>query len=74
MISIVRRQVVVVVLFLLLVDRRRISLACRGRDGLLADRLDVDVLALRAALIDEPLRGLADVRVEARRRSPCRPR
>ena len=61
---IVGGEIVIVVLFRLLVDSGG-DLLFIERDRLLADRLEVDILSLSDPLVDEPLRCLADVRVEA---------
>ena len=60
---VVRGEVVVVVLFGLLVDGLGILLADEVA-GLAADGFDVDVLALGAAFVDEPVGSLGDVGVE----------
>ncbi len=60
---VVRREIVVVVLFLLLVDSGGVALA-EGVARLAADGFDINVLASGAALVDEVLSGLDDVRVE----------
>src|SRR5580698_2933973 len=65
---IVSSEIVVVVLFrLLIVRRRKLSLVKSNR--LLTNRLEIDVLSPRHAGIDELLRRLANIRVEAARKS-----